>query len=232
MDVFQNKFDVPIIDVWGMAETSPLAMLAHPPVDVEPLETLARCLTQGRGIFGPEMHVVDESGEVLPNDGQSVRKVEVRGPWITGSHYRDRVAGKFVDGWLSTGDVGEIDDHGYLTLTDRAKDVITSGGEWISSVELENHIMGHPDVVEAAVVGVPDERWQERSLAAVVLKENAGVTALELRDYLRDKVVRWWLPERWTIIEEVARTSVGKVDKKVIRARYADGAYDIVECTE
>jgi fatty-acyl-CoA synthase len=93
------------------------------------------------------MHVVDESGGVLPNDGQSVGKVEVRGPWITGSYYRDRVAGKFVDGWLSTGDVGEIDDHGYLTLTERAKDVITSGGEWISSVELENHIMGHPDVV-------------------------------------------------------------------------------------
>ena len=133
---------------------------------------------------------------------------------------------------MRTGDVGRIDSLGYVTLTDRAKDVIKSGGEWISSVELENHLMGHPDVLEAAVVGVPDERWQERPLAAVVLKENAAVTALQLRDYLRDRVVRWWLPERWVFVDEVPRTSVGKFDKKVIRSRYADDAYDVVVCTD
>jgi fatty-acyl-CoA synthase len=232
MDVYQNKFDVPIIHVWGMTETSPLVTLAHPPKGADPLAAWAWRLTQGRLLFGTEMRVVDESGNVLPNDGQSVGEVQVRGPWITGSYYRGRDAGKFADGWLATGDVGKIDDHGYLTLTDRAKDVIKSGGEWISSVELENHIMGHPEVLEAAVVGVPDERWEERPLAAVVLKENATITARELRDYLRDKVVRWWLPERWTFIDEVPRTSVGKFDKKTIRSRYADDEYDVVECTD
>jgi fatty-acyl-CoA synthase len=108
--------------------------------------------------------------------------------------------------------------------------VIKSGGEWISSVDLELHIMDHPDVLEAAVVGVPDERWQERPLAAVVVKKDAEVTAQQLRSFLGDKLVRWWLPERWTFIDEVPRTSVGKFDKKVIRARYADNAYDVVEC--
>ena len=159
-------------------------------------------------------------------------ELEVRGPWITGAYYRNRDAEKFADGWLRTGDVGRIDSLGYVTLTDRAKDVIKSGGEWISSVELENHIMGHPEVLEAAVIGVPDERWQERPLAAVVLKGNASVKAPQLRDYLRDKVVRWWLPERWAFVEEVPRTSAGKFDKKLIRSRYADDAYDVVECTD
>ena len=137
----------------------------------------AAARTQGRPLFGVEMRIVDDDGNVLPNDGESVGEFEVRGPWITGSYYRDRDAEKFADGWVRTGDVGRIDSLGYVTLTDRAKDVIKSGGEWISSVELENHLMGHPDVLEAAVVGVPDERWQERPLAAVVLKESATVTA-------------------------------------------------------
>jgi fatty-acyl-CoA synthase len=232
MDAYQNKFEVPLIQVWGMTETSPLVTIARPSEDVDPLDAWARRVTQGRYMFGTELRVVDENGNVLPSDGQAVGEVQARGPWITGSYYRDRDAEKFADGWLATGDVGKIDEHGYLTLTDRAKDVIKSGGEWISSVELENHIMGHPAVLEAAVVGVADERWQERPLAAVVLKENAAVTAPELRNFLRDKVVRWWLPERWTFIDEVPRTSVGKFDKKVIRARYADDGYDVVECTD
>jgi fatty-acyl-CoA synthase len=178
------------------------------------------------------MRIVDDDGNVLPNDGESVGELEVRGPWVTGSYYRGRDAEKFADGWLRTGDVGKIDSRGYVTLTDRAKDVIKSGGEWISSVELENHLMGHPDVVEAAVVGVSDDRWQERPLAAVVLRDDATVTAAQLRDYLRDKVVRWWLPERWTFLDEVPKTSVGKFDKKVIRSRYSDDGYDIVVCTD
>ena len=116
-------------------------------------------------------------------------------------------------------------------MTDRAKDVIKSGGEWISSVELENTLIGHPLVREAAVVGVPDERWQERPLAAVVLQDGAAITPAELREFLADKVVRWWLPERWTMLEEIPRTSVGKYDKKTIRARYAEDVYDIVTLT-
>jgi fatty-acyl-CoA synthase len=120
---------------------------------------------------------------------------------------------------------------GYITLTDRAKDVIKSGGEWISSVDLENTLIAHPLVREAAVVGVPDEHWQERPLAAVVLHDGVDVTPSELREFLADKVVRWWLPERWTFIAEIPRTSVGKYDKKTIRARYADNAYDVITVT-
>ncbi|MDT5009140.1 MAG: hypothetical protein QOH57_757 [Mycobacterium sp.] len=232
MDVYQNKLGITLTQLWGMTETSPLVTIARPPRNAEPQEAWAARNTAGRVQFGSEIRVVDEDGAVLPNDGQSVGEVQVRGPWITGSYFGDRDAEKFTDGWLGTGDVGKVDARGYLTLTDRAKDVIKSGGEWISSVELENHIMGHPDVLEAAVVGVADERWEERPLAAVVLKEDATVTAPELREFLRDKVVRWWLPERWTFVDEVPRTGVGKFDKKVIRARYVDDGYDVVECTD
>ena len=227
-----DKCGVTLMQLWGMTETSPLASLARPPVDVTPDESWTWRLTAGRPMFGVEMRIVDDDGNVLPNDGESVGELEVRGPWVAGSYYRGRDAEKFADGWLRTGDVGKIDSRGYVTLTDRAKDVIKSGGEWISSVELENHLMGHPDVVEAAVVGISDDRWQERPLAAVVLRDDATVTAAQLRDYLRDKVVRWWLPERWTFLDEVPKTSVGKFDKKVIRSRYSDDGYDIVVCTD
>jgi fatty-acyl-CoA synthase len=166
-------------------------------------------------------------GGVLARDGEAVGELEVRGPWVTGAYYKDPDPAKFDEGWLRTGDVGTIDARGYITLTDRAKDVIKSGGEWISSVELETTLMGHPDVVEAAVVGVPDDRWQERPLAAVVLREGATVTPDELRDWLSTRVARWWLPERWTYVEAVPRTSVGKFDKKVIRRQYGDGELDV-----
>jgi fatty-acyl-CoA synthase len=161
-----------------------------------------------------------------------VGEVEVRGPWVTGSYYRGRDDSKFDSGWLRTGDVGRIDEQGFTTLTDRSKDVIKSGGEWISSVELENHLVGHPDVLEAAVVAVPDERWQERPLAVIVLNEGASASADELRTFLADKVVRWWLPERWAFADEIPRTSVGKYDKKTIRSRYAEDAYDIIEARD
>jgi fatty-acyl-CoA synthase len=158
--------------------------------------------------------------------------VEVRGPWITSSYYRGHDQSKFDGGWLRTGDVGRIDEHGFITLTDRAKDVIKSGGEWISSVALENALVEHPDVIEAAVVAVPDERWQERPLAAVVVEEGSTVAAADRRKFLADKVVRWWLPERWTFIDEIPRTSVGKYDKKTIRSRYADGVYEVSEARD
>ena len=168
----------------------------------------------------------------FPHDGKAVGEVEVRGPWITGSYYLNRDETKFDSGWLRTGDVGRIDPLSYVTLTDRAKDVIKSGGEWISSVELENHLIAHPAVLEAAVVGVPDERWQERPLAVVVLNEGAEATPPQLREFLADKVVRWWLPERWTFVDQVPRTSVGKYDKKTIRARHADGEYEVIEARD
>jgi fatty-acyl-CoA synthase len=228
MQTFEATYGVQIRQLWGMTETSPMATLAWPAPGTPEDKHWEIRATQGRPMCGVEARIVDDAGAPLPNDNVAVGELEVRGPWITGSYYRDTDPSKFESGWLRTGDVGRIDAQGYITLTDRAKDVIKSGGEWISSVDLENTLIAHPQVREAAVVGVPDERWQERPLAAVVLQEDADVTPAELREFLADKVVRWWLPERWTFIEAIPRTSVGKYDKKTIRARYAEGVYDVV----
>jgi fatty-acyl-CoA synthase len=232
MKEYEQHFGVVITQGWGMTETSPLAALATPPPEVTGEDAWTLRASAGRVACGVEVRIVDDEGAVLPSDGKAVGEIEIRGPWITGSYYQNADASKFDDGWLRTGDVGRIDPQGFITLTDRAKDVIKSGGEWISSVELELWIMEHPAVLEAAVVAVPDERWQERPLAAVVLKSDASSTAQELRKHLCDKVARFWLPERWTFIDEVPKTSVGKFDKKHIRSRYADGVYDVVECRD
>ena len=228
MKAFQERHGVYIQQAWGMTETSPLATVAKPLPGVTEERHWEMRVSQGRPMCGVEVRIVDDAGAPLPNDGTSVGELEVRGPWITGAYYLGRDAEKFDTGWLRTGDVGTIDLQGYVTLTDRAKDVIKSGGEWISSVELENHLIAHPAVLEAAVVGVPDERWQERPLAIVVLQSGASVDPGELREFLADRVVRWWLPERWAFVEQVPRTSVGKYDKKTIRARHADGAYEVI----
>jgi fatty-acyl-CoA synthase len=232
MKEYEQSHGVQIRQGWGMTETSPLAALAAPPPEVTGADHWALRATAGRVLCGVEVRLVDDAGAVLPNDGKAVGEIEVRGPWITGSYYQNADPSKFDNGWLRTGDVGRIDPQGFITLTDRAKDVIKSGGEWISSVELELLLMDHPSVLEAAVVAVPDDRWQERPLAAVVVKKDADVSAPELRKHLCDKVARFWLPERWTFIDEVPKTSVGKFDKKVIRSRYADGVYDVVECRD
>ncbi len=179
-------------------------------------------------LFGVEGRIVDDSGEVQPRDGKAVGELEVRGPWVTSSYYKDDDPAKFDGEWLRTGDVGLIDPQGYITLTDRAKDVIKSGGEWISSVELEVELMAHPAVLEAAVVGVPDERWQERPLACIVPLNGDSVAPEELSAWLAERVAKWWVPERWAVIDAVPKTSVGKFDKKVLRKAYADGELDVV----
>jgi fatty-acyl-CoA synthase len=232
MRTFEDKYGVQIRQLWGMTETSPLATMAWPPPGTPEDQHWAFRATQGQPVCGVEARIVDDDGDVLPNDGKAVGEVEVRGPWIAGSYYRGRDPSKFTSGWLRTGDVGKVSERGFITLTDRAKDVIKSGGEWISSVELENCLIGHPDVLEAAVVGVPDERWQERPLAVVVLNEGASASAGDLRIFLADKVVRWWLPERWAFADEIPRTSVGKYDKKTIRSRYAEDAYQVIEARD
>jgi fatty-acyl-CoA synthase len=232
MRTFEEKHGVQIRQLWGMTETSPTATMAWPPPGTPEDQHWAFRATQGQPLCGVEMRIVNDHGEALPNDGKTVGEVEVRGPWIAGSYYLGRDDSKFDSGWLRTGDVGRIDERGFVTLTDRAKDVIKSGGEWISSVELENCLVGHPDVLEAAVVGVPDERWQERPLAVVVTKHGASVSAEHLRTFLADKVARWWLPERWTFVDEIPRTSVGKYDKKAMRSRYAEHGYWVVEARD
>lgn len=229
IEAFDQRFGVTVVQAWGMTETSPLAAVARPPAAAAPEEEMDYRATQGRPVCGVELRIVDDGGTVLPHDGKVAGELEVRGPWITGSYYQKDSTEQFHNGWLRTGDVGRISPDGFLTLTDRAKDVIKSGGEWISSVELENLLMGHPDVVEAAVIAVPDPKWQERPLAAVVLAEGAKTSTAELRAWLTDKVPRWWLPERWSFIEQVPRTSVGKFDKKTLRREYADGGLDVTE---
>ncbi|WP_433331344.1 long-chain fatty acid--CoA ligase [Spirillospora sp. CA-294931] len=223
-----DELGVRIVQAWGMTETSPLATVAHPPPGTDGEDAYPHRVSQGRVMAGLEIRVVGDGDVVQPHDGASVGEVEIRGPWITASYHRDEDPAKFHDGWLRTGDVGTVSPDGYLVLTDRAKDVIKSGGEWISSVELENHLMAHPDVIEAAVVGVPDDRWQERPLASVVVREGAEVTPEALREFLADRVPKWQLPERWTFIAEVPKTSVGKFSKKTIRQMYQDGALDVV----
>jgi fatty-acyl-CoA synthase len=225
MERFAERYGVKIVQGWGMTETSPLAAVSRAPAAVEPgttaeMDWLART---GRVISGVELRIVDDQGNPLPWDDEAVGEIEVRGPWITGDYFGDPSPEKFDDGWLRTGDVGSVNALGYIQITDRAKDVIKSGGEWISSVELENHLMAHPDIVEASVIGVPDPRWQERPLACVVRKSGSDVAPAELAAFLADRVAKWQVPERWSFIAEVPKTSVGKFDKKVLRARHENG---------
>ncbi len=220
---FDQRFGVPLVQGWGMTETSPLATYGLAPIGTSGDEAMAYRVKAGRLLAGVEVRVVADDGSVLPNDGHSVGEFEIRGPWVTGSYYRDDDTSKFHDGWLRTGDVGTLDALGYMTISDRSKDVIKSGGEWISSIELEGAIMEHPAVFEAAVVAVPDAKWDERPLACVVLHEGHSATPAELLEFLGPKVAKWWLPERWTFIDVVPKTSVGKFDKKVLRAMYEAG---------
>ncbi|HKP86882.1 MAG TPA: long-chain fatty acid--CoA ligase [Blastocatellia bacterium] len=228
MERFQQRFGVPIVQAWGMTETSPLAAISRAPKGCDPGKELDWRAKTGRVNPGVEIRITDGEN-ALAWDGKSVGEIEIRGPWITRSYYGDDTPEKFHDGWLRTGDVGSIDPKGFIQITDRAKDVIKSGGEWISTVELENAIMSHPDVIEAAVIGVPDERWDERPLACVVLKEGAEAGADQLRSYLAERMAKWWVPERWAFISEVPKTSVGKFDKKVLRARREMGELEIIE---
>jgi fatty-acyl-CoA synthase len=233
MHAFEERHHVRILHAWGMTETSPLGSVARPPASATGDEAWRYRYTQGRFPAAVSARLIDDDGSVLPWDNNAVGELEVRGPWIAGGYYGGADGAdspdpdKFHDGWLRTGDVGKISPDGYLTLTDRAKDVIKSGGEWISSVDLENQVMGHPAVAEAAVVGIPDEKWDERPLVAVVLKEGRTATPEELREFLSDKVAKWQLPENWTFVDEVPKTSVGKFDKKRIRASYSEGKLDI-----
>ena len=234
MRAFHDRHHIDLIHGWGMTEMTPVGTLAWAPAAVEEgsQEYWRYRSAQGRLLVGVEARLVTPEGDIVANDGSSVGELEVRGPWITGSYYangteseaeRADMMSKFDDGWLRTGDVGTLTEDGYLNLTDRAKDVIKSGGEWISSVAMENAIMAHPDVIEASVVGIPDEKWGERPLATVVLREGSSVGLEELAESLADKFAKWQIPERWVIVDEVPKTSVGKFDKKVIRGQYADG---------
>jgi fatty-acyl-CoA synthase len=229
IEAFRDKLGIELIQAWGMTETSPLGCIAFPPAGIAPEEEMGWRSKTGRAMPGIDLRIVAEDGTELPWDGRSVGELEARGPWVTASYHGVEAPERFHDGWLRTGDVGFFDERGYLQITDRSKDVIKSGGEWISSVELENVLASHPAVAEAAVVGVADAKWDERPLAAVVLKPAADALPEDLRTFLDGKVARWWLPERWTFVDELPKTSVGKLDKKLIRQMYIDGRFEVQE---
>src|SRR5438445_130135 len=211
-----------ILHAWGMTETSPLGSVARVAAGAKPEDELKLRLTQGRVAPGVEIRISDPtSGEELPWDGVAFGEIQVRGPWIARGYHNGYDPGKLTeDEWFRTGDVAKISPDGYIQIVDRTKDVIKSGGEWISSVELENAVMAHPKILEAAVIGLPHVKWDERPVVyAVARPEFKGqVTEQEVIDFLRDKVAKWWLPDEVRFIDEVPKTSVGKFDKKVLRA--------------
>jgi len=211
-----------ILHAWGMTETSPLGSVARVPAGTKPEDELRLRLTQGRVAPGVEIRISDPAtGEELPWDGVAFGEIQVRGPWIARGYHNGYDPGKLTeDGWFRTGDVARIDPDGFIQIVDRTKDVIKSGGEWISSVELENAVMAHPKIMEAAVIGLPHPKWDERPVVYAVPKPEfkSKVTQDEVIDFLRDKVAKWWLPDEVRFIDEVPKTSVGKFDKKVLRA--------------
>ncbi|HYH58958.1 MAG TPA: long-chain fatty acid--CoA ligase [Thermoleophilaceae bacterium] len=224
MQAFHERHGVDILQAWGMTETSPVAAVAHPPKGASEDEAWAARAKAGRPLPLVEARIVDDAGEEVAWDGEATGELEVRGPWIARSYYNDPSGDdKFDDGWLRTGDVAAIDGQGFIRIADRAKDVIKSGGEWVSSVDLEIALMAHEGVAEAAVIAKPDERWSERPLACVVRKEGSDVSAEELCGHLSERVAKWWIPDEFAFIGEVPKTSVGKFDKKVLRRQLSEG---------
>jgi len=228
IDEAKKVWGVPVLQGWGMTETSPLCALSHPPKDCgDQDETIWRAKS-GRPVPGVEVRLQDEAGYEVANDGVSIGELQLRGPWITGSYHLDEAAESFTDdGWLRTGDVGYIDERYFIQLTDRTKDVIKSGGEWISSVDLENVLLGHAGVKEVAVIGISDKRWQERPLALIVWQD-CDLSAQVLREFLVGKVAKFWIPEYWVFTDEIPKTSVGKIDKKLLRSLSVEGSLDIM----
>jgi fatty-acyl-CoA synthase len=228
VEQYERKYGVHVMLGWGMTEITPIATLASTRShfgslpDEQRLDLMAR---HGFPLAGVDIRIVDPEGQELPWDGTAIGELQARGPWVASGYYSDsRSLDSFMDGWLRTGDVATIDAQGYIQIMDRTKDVVKSGGEWISSVDLENAIMAHPKVAEAAVVGVFHPKWQERPLACVVpmIEHKDQITKQEILDFLAPRVAKWWLPDDVVFIEAVPKTSVGKFNKRALRERFKD----------
>jgi fatty-acyl-CoA synthase len=221
--LYQEQYGVRIVHAWGMTETSPLATLANHATlfdGLTPDEHFALAAKQGWAVPNVELRIMTPDGEA-PWDGKTMGEIEVRGPWIANGYYKDDAADRFSpDGWFRTGDIATLDASGCLQIQDRAKDLIKSGGEWISSVALESALVAHPAVAEAAVVAIPDERWQERPLALIVLKPGAGATPEQLRAFLAPQFAKWWLPDGFEVVDSLPRTPTGKLLKYALREKY------------
>ena len=229
IEAFEKDLGVNVLHAWGMTETSPLGTVSIPKRRHRKLPENERWdvkAKQGYPVAGVELRLVGESGDVLPWDGVTMGELQIRGPWVAKAYFKLGSSPEHFtkDGWFRTGDVATIDEDGFMQITDRTKDLIKSGGEWISSVAIENALMGHPKVREAAVIAIPSEKWSERPLAVVVRAPGGGdVTHEELSEHLLALFPRFWLPEEVVFLEEIPKTSVGKFDKKVLRHRYAAG---------
>ena len=227
-EAYRREVGINVLHAWGMTETSPLGTMARP-LSIHTRESEERLahdlLSQGRPLFGVEVRIVGDSGLELPWDGKSVGELQARGNWVASSYYNDDTSPeKFKEGWLCTGDVATIDENGYVRIADRTKDLVKSGGEWISSIAIEGLIMAHPDVAEAAVIAVAHPKWDERPLACVVPRAEAKdrLTRDAVLDHLRPHIAKWWLPDDVVFVDQIPKTSVGKFDKKVLRARFKD----------
>ena len=226
IDWFETNLGTEVVQAWGMTETSPLGTVCRlkPKMKSWPRERILD-VKQRAGLPAPglEIRIVDDLGQEVPHDGVSMGRLLIRGPWIASTYYRqDPTPDKFPDGWLDTGDVGTIDAEGYLGIADRSKDLIKSGGEWISSVDLENSMMAIPGIAEAAVIAINHPKWQERPLACVVVRPESAVTKEQIYEYLGTRFAKWWMPDEIVFIDAVPKTSVGKFDKKVLRERFKD----------
>jgi len=228
IEEFETRWNVDVVHGWGMTEMSPVGSLSLlPPHQADdPIETrIARKLKQGRRIFLVETRIVDPAGKPLPHDGETSGELQVRGPAIISGYYNDEAAGAGAideEGWLRTGDIATIDADGYIQIVDRTKDIIKSGGEWISSIDLENAAMGHPAVNEAAVIGLPHPKWVERPLLVVVLKDGAAAGKDDIVDYLADRVAAWWLPDDVIFADALPHSATGKLQKTRLRERFKD----------
>jgi fatty-acyl-CoA synthase len=225
IEIFDREYAVTVLHGWGMTEMSPVGTTCRLKPFMKSLsydEQVDIRVKQGYPLFGVSMKLVDDNGQAVPHDGKTAGRLLVKGPWIVKRYYLEDRDAVDSDGWFDTGDIATIDEHGYMQITDRAKDLIKSGGEWISSVDLENTAMGHPDVALAAVIGVSHPKWEERPLLIVKAADHAGLTRETMLDYLRDKVCRWWLPDDVVFVDEIPLTAAGKISKVTLRHRFKD----------
>jgi fatty-acyl-CoA synthase len=234
IETFEKKYGVQVIHAWGMTEMSPLGTLGtlkHHVAELPYDQQLDYKCKQGHPVFGVEMKIVDDADKELPRDGKAFGRLKVRGPAVASGYFRGEGQDSFdADGWFDTGDVATLDPEGYMTITDRSKDVIKSGGEWISSIEIENIAVGHPAVAEAAVIGVRHPKWDERPLLVVVLKPGKSATREELLGFLSGKIAKWWMPDDVQFVDEIPHTATGKIQKNVLRERF--GAYRLPTAAE
>jgi fatty-acyl-CoA synthase len=227
IDAFEDEHGVRVLQGWGMTEMSPVGAVCALNARTKALPVAQRRriqAKQGRAPWGVEMKIVDEQGQPLPHDGVASGLLMVRGPWIASGYFRDDEAtAEAIHGdWFSTGDVATIDPQGYMEITDRAKDVIKSGGEWISSIALENHAVAHPDLAECAVIGCPHPRWGERPLLVAVARSGAKPDKAQILAFLEGKVAKWWLPDDVVFIDELPHTATGKIAKARLREQLKD----------